>query len=84
MKFFKPSIPQEITNLNWVQSKKRFPLMKPYGDADKDGLKNFRDCKPFDWKRKGDQHDEDEIAVGFEHIKDLETVGDVKKLEDEY
>ena len=33
--------------------------MKPFGDADRDGLKNFKDCKPFDRMRKGPKHDEE-------------------------
>ncbi len=79
--FFKPSVPQRITNMNWKQAKARFPLMNPRGDADKDGVKNFRDCKPFDIKRQGKNHDE-EISVGFDTIKGLKTVGDVQKLEE--
>jgi len=58
--FFKPSIPQRITNLNWKQAKARFPGLKPFGDADRDGVKNFRDCKPFNIKRQGKKHEEDE------------------------
>jgi len=50
--FFKPKTPRKITNLNWPQAKARFPLMKPYNDSDKDGVKNFRDCKPFDIRGK--------------------------------
>ena len=83
--FFKPSIPKRIINLNWKQSKVRFPLMKPYGDVDRDGLKNFKDCKPFDRMRQGENHRRrypDEIAVGFDTIKGLKTVGDVQKLEE--
>jgi len=55
---FKPNVPQPITNLNWNQCQKRFPLMNPFGNADKDGVKNFRDCKPFDIKRQGRTHEE--------------------------
>ena len=58
--FFKPSVPQPIKNLSWSQAKARFPRLNPYGDADKDGVKNFRDCKPFDIKRQGKTHDEEE------------------------
>ena len=58
--FFKPKTPQKITDLSWKQAKEKYPLMKPYGDADKDGLKNFRDCKPFDFKRKGEKHEEED------------------------
>lgn len=56
--FFKPNVPQPIKNLSWPQAKVKYPLLKPYGDADKDGLKNFRDCKPFDRTRKGKNHGE--------------------------
>ena len=58
-KFFKPNVPKKLSSLTWPQTKSRFPLMNSHGDADKDGLKNFRDCKPFDWKRQGEEHDED-------------------------
>ena len=60
MSLFKPSVSQPIKNLSWPQAKARFPLMNPYKDADKDGVKNFRDCKPFDIKRQGEEHDEEE------------------------
>ncbi len=62
---FTPKVPKKIKDLSWPQAKKRFPLMKPYGDADGDGLKNLRDCKPFDWKRKGEDHEIPEEGYGF-------------------
>ncbi len=83
--FFKLKVPQRITNLNWKQAKSRFPGLNPYGDIDKDGLMNYRDCKPFDIKRQGENHRKryfDDIAVGFDTIKGLKTVGDVKALEE--
>jgi len=54
MKIYKPL---NIKNLSWPQAKVRFPLMKPLGDADKDGLKNKFDCKPFDRRRQGKEHE---------------------------
>jgi len=66
--FFKPSLSQPITNLNWKQSKDRFPLMKPLGDADKDRVKNFRDCKPFDRMRQGEEHEMTKDDYGFKMI----------------
>ena len=84
-RIFKPKTLQKIKNLSWPQAKSRFPLMNPLGDADKDGVKNFKDCKPFDWKRKGEKHDDDEDkAISFEHTKNLKTVGDVQKLAEDY
>jgi len=62
MKIKKPIL---LKNLSWPQAKARFPLMKPYGDADKDGLKNFRDCKPFDMTRKGEGHKTNSEDYGF-------------------
>ena len=80
--FFKPNVPKRVLNLTWEQAKVRFPLMNPYGDLDRDGIKNYRDCKPFDIKRQGKKHEEEEISVAFEHIKGLKTIGDVQKLEE--
>ena len=82
--FFKPDVPRKIINLSWLQSKARFPLMKPYNDSDKDGVKNFRDCKPFDIRRQGKRHDGDDedISVGFDEIKKSKTIGDVQELEE--
>jgi len=83
--FFKPSVPKRVLNLSWKQSQKRFPLMNPYGDIDRDGVKNLRDCKPFDIKRQDENNnkkDFEDISVGFGTIKRLKTVGDVQKLEE--
>jgi hypothetical protein len=35
-------------NLSYEQAKVRYPKLKPFGDADRDGIKNWMDCKPFD------------------------------------
>jgi len=79
--------PKNIKNLTWPQAKARFPNMKPYGDVDKDGVKNKFDCKPFDRKRQGFFHRDkgvlEDISVGFGDIKKLKTVGDVQKLEED-
>jgi len=82
--FFKPKVPQRITNLDWKQSKVRFPLIKPYGDADFDGVKNCRDCKPFNIRRQGEGHNEKEIAIGFGEISQMKTIGDIKELEESF
>jgi len=51
------------------------------GDKDKDGIMNMFDCAPNNPKKQGPQHEQD-IVIGFDHIKSLKTVGDVKALED--
>jgi len=80
--FFKPNVPKKVLNLSWEQAKKRFPGLNPYKDFDRDGVRNFRDCKPFDIRRQGKKHEEEEISVGFEDIEKLKTIGDVQKLEE--
>ena len=39
-------------DMNWKQAKKAYPKLKPFGDIDKDGVRNKFDCKPFDKKRQ--------------------------------
>jgi len=39
-------------DMSWTQAKSRFPKLKPFGDTDRDGVKNWLDCKPFDKKRQ--------------------------------
>jgi hypothetical protein len=33
--------------MNWFQAKSKFPKLNPFGDADRDGVINMLDCKPF-------------------------------------
>lgn len=33
--------------MNWVQAKTKFPRLNPFKDADRDGVMNMYDCKPF-------------------------------------
>jgi len=43
-------------DMNWKQAKKAYPKLKPFADADRDGVRNKFDCKPFDKKRQGPSH----------------------------
>ena len=65
--------------LNWPQAQRRNPSMNPYGDADRDGVNNMLDCRPFNKRKQGFGHD-DEMVIDFKDIEKLKTVGDVKKL----
>jgi len=40
-------------HLTWPQAQIRYPKMKAFGDADKDGILNGWDCKPFNKKKHG-------------------------------
>jgi len=44
------------TDMNWKQAKKAYPKLKPFGDIDKDGVRNKYDCKPFDFSLQGPKH----------------------------
>jgi hypothetical protein len=33
--------------MNWFQAKSKYPKLNPFGDADRDGVINMNDCKPF-------------------------------------
>jgi hypothetical protein len=39
-------------NMNWRQAKARYSRLNPYGDADRDRVRNRFDCRPFDRKRQ--------------------------------
>jgi len=83
MKIYKPT---PLKNLSWSQAKSRFPLMKPFGDADKDGVKNFRDCKPFDIKRQGEKHRSSETEFTGEDISKAieETLKEKEERKESY
>jgi len=40
-------------NLTWPQAQVKYPKLKPFADADKDGKLNMFDCKPFNKKKHG-------------------------------
>jgi len=50
----KPNIKKK--DMNWKQAKKRYPRLHPFADTDKDKVRNYKDCKPFDIKRQGWAH----------------------------
>jgi hypothetical protein len=54
-------------DMNWSQAKSKYPKLSPFGDADRDGVKNMFDCKPFDKKRQDDRGRKDKIPVEIRH-----------------
>lgn len=82
-KLFKPNVPVRMKNLNWPQAKIRFPNLNPKGDVDNDGVKNFKDCKPFDIKRQGEGHNKEREDMlmeewGFSREEAKEYIHDVE------
>lgn len=61
---FKPiklNTPQNIRNiprrnLTWNQASIRYPRLNPFKDSDRDGKLNMFDCRPFNKKRHGFEH----------------------------
>ena len=41
-------------NLTWPQAQVRYPRMDPFRDADRDGIPNMLDCRPFNRRRHDD------------------------------
>lgn len=54
-------------DMNWTQAKARNPMLSPFGDVDRDGVKNWLDCKPFDRSRQDDVRRD--IQIKDESIK---------------
>jgi len=46
-----------LKNSNYSQIRKQGIYITKQGDADKDGIKNYKDCKPFDPNRQGKLHE---------------------------
>jgi len=46
-----------MAKLNYSQLRNRGIRLKPYSDTDKDGIKNYKDCKPLNPKEQGLIHD---------------------------
>ena len=53
MKKLRRSIPK--SKMNWLEAKRKYPRLSPFGDADRDGVKNMFDCKPFNKKRQDEE-----------------------------
>ena len=47
--------PVKKKDLTYPQAKALYPGLNPRGDADKDGVKNWLDCRPFDKKRQDEK-----------------------------
>ena len=53
-------------DLNWFQAKSKYPKLRLFGDADKDGVLNMFDCKPFDPKRQDNK--QFNICILYNHF----------------
>jgi len=65
-------------NMNWTQAKRRFPGLNPFGDADRDGVKNRFDCRPFNRLRQ-------DAAETKERLKNLKKeISDIQMHHEDY
>lgn len=47
-----PKVPKKkLKNMTWAQAKKAKPRLKPFADSDRDGVPNYRDCRPLNKKK---------------------------------
>lgn len=63
-------------NLTYPQAVKRYPKIKAFGDADKDGKINMLDCKPFDRKKHGMTHQYSFSSTSSKRIKTVKMKPD--------
>ena len=75
-------------SLTYPEAKLRFNL-KPFTDIDKDGVPNWRDCRPYDPNEQGLKEIKDAIVEKVGDIKDKtsEKISDIKedrKIKKEY
>ena len=76
-----------MAKLNYSQLRNRGIRLKPYSDTDKDGIKNYKDCKPLNPKEQGLIHDIIKKKEKFVKAREkkLETKQDelLKKIDSE-
>lgn len=65
-------------DMNYKQANQFFSLT-PIGDADRDGVPNWRDCRPYDSSRQGKHFDAFKEKVGGVAGKVKEATGKVKE-----
>lgn len=70
-----------LNNLTYKQAKKTFPGLKPYGDIDRDGVINKRDCRPFDTDRQDDAEDLINEAEADERERLMEEIKERRPFE---
>jgi hypothetical protein len=61
--------------MNWFQAKTKFPKLNPFGDADKDGVINSLDCKPFNKYKQASP----DIGFGKKRRLEEEEIARVRK-----
>lgn len=67
-------------NMNFTQLQRKGVFLKYQGDADKDGVKNIKDCRPLDPKRQGIIHDLIKKKESFEKKRSKQLEQEQDKL----
>ena len=69
--------PVKKKDLTYPQAKALYPGLNPYGDADKDGVKNWLDCRPFDPKRQDEPKRKITKKEQRKLMKEQERIGEI-------
>lgn len=74
------SLPKRISksNLSWSQAKVRYPKLNPFRDTDRDGIKNWADCRPFN-KLKQDEGFEPKLKSREYDLEETKRLWEEKK-----
>ena len=63
---------RNVKNKSYKELRKKYKISK-YGDDDKDGVKNYKDCKPWNKKKQDDEEVEEEEPEPEESEEEEET-----------
>lgn len=83
--FWKPI--KSKKDLTYPQAKRLYPRLNPYGDADRDGVINKKDCHPFDKRRQDEKMSKEEREQekkDREYFKDVAARLESYSDDDEY
>ena len=74
--------PTSKQKMSWSQAKQKYPNLKPMGDADRDGVKNWADCKPFNKLKQDDNLGVEENIAGWK-LRDIPVrIGEEPRVRD--
>lgn len=74
------NIKKKKSDMTYDEAKRKFPKMNPFGDADKDGIENWMDCRPFNKNKQGKTHKKSKIKEVKIPRSDLQKAISARKM----